>query len=414
MSLMARQWIKAGTFAALDQAWLSAINLGISLAFIRWGEKTEYGIYLLLLTPIYLMQGIQNALFLSPFSTLFPAKPVEERTPLLQVLIWGTLAFSLIAGALAAIGLFIYQLASDDAIQPKLAGAFSLAVLGLLSREAMRSLEYGQGRAGQALLGDLIFGTVLLGATLICIVAEDVSAVWILIATGIGGLLPLARSAIKRVKLAFLLPKKELGDFWSCGRWALIGVGLTWVTLNSYPYVSASAFGVAAVADINAARLFLMPFVLCIPAWANLARPRFSKWMHEKNAKNVRNFSLYSTLIGSAAISVYVIAIYFAYPVLEELLGKSYTGLLPLVLAWSVYFLFNLARAVFMATLMVDEAGYKKLSMVSTFALFLLVPTMAVAIRFDAVWIVGGLAFIEFAQMLIVGRIAMSYWEEPA
>lgn len=411
---MAGKWLRVGTLAALDQAWLSAVNFAVSLAFIRWGEKTEYGMYLLLLTPIYLLQGIQNALFLSPFATLFQARPPEQREPVLQVLIWGQVAYTVLVAILGFISLVVYQLTTEGRVNLAIAAAFSLATVGLIAREAMRSAQYVQGHAGRALVGDLIFGVVLLGVTLASVISGSVAAVWILVATGVAGLLPLLRTAFTSSRQAISLPKAERQEFWRCGRWALIGAGLTWVNLNAYPYVAAAAFGVAAVAEINAARLFMMPIVLCLPAWSNLVRPKFARWIAEKKPGRLRNVSIHSAMIGVAALVTYVAVLVVAYPWLEGYLGPGYLGLLPSVLAWSVFFLFSLLRAVFMAILMVDEAGYKKLSLVSVLSLFLLVPVMGAAIQFNTVWVVGGLALIELVQMLVIGKIALTYWRRTA
>lgn len=409
---MSGKWLRVGSVAALDQAWLSAINFAVSIAFIRWGEKTEYGMYLLFLTPIYLLQGVQNALFLSPFATLFKARPVEQRAPVLQVLIWGQVVYALLIAILGCVGLIVYQLATGEAVDFAIDIAFPLAMLGFIAREGMRSAQYVQGYAERALIGDLVFGIILLSSTAASVFNGSVTAVWMLVATGVAGLLPLFLSALRSGWCVISLPKKELQEFWYCGRWALIGAGLTWVNLNFYPYIVAAAFGVEAVAEINAARLFMMPIVLCLPAWSNLVRPKFSHWFAEKQVERLVDVSKRSVIAGILALAAYVGVLLSTYPWLEGYLGPAYFGLTHLVLAWAVFFFFSLLRTIFMATLMVDEAGYKKLSLVSVISLILLAPIMGAAVQFNSLWVVIGLAMIEMVQMLIVFKMTKAYWRK--
>jgi O-antigen/teichoic acid export membrane protein len=181
-----------------------------------------------------------------------------------------------------------------------------------------------------------------------------------------------------------------------------------------YPYIAAASFGVTSVAEINAARLFMMPLVLGLPAWSNMLRPKFSNWFAEKQLSRMRDVSIKSALLGCALVLIYIGVVVAAYPWLERLLGPAYAGILPLVIAWSVFFLVTTIRTVLMATLMVNEAGYKSLTQFSFIALLVFMPAMAVASRFTAVWIIGALILTELIQVLVVARQALTYWNRDS
>ncbi len=408
-----KAWFRVGALAAIDQAWLSFISFAIAIAFIRGADKSEYGIYLLLLTPLFLVQGVQNALFLSPFATLFSARKMEEQERIMQTMVWGQAAFSAVLFVVALLGVYIYQWMTRQPINPALGAAFAFAVVGTIAREAARSIQYVQGMAGLALRGDLIYGGIMLLGVAWLYSLTIVQAVWVLFFTGVAGIAPLAVRLIHRSKP---LPKSGLDpvawlEFWQCGRWALKGATLTWVNLNAYPYVVAVALGVSAVADINAARLFLMPAVLFITAWSNLVRPRFSRWFAAKENHLMRKVSGYSIGTGILGLIVFSMCIALAYPYLEQFLGPNYRNLLPLVLAWSVYFLFSFTRTVFMATLMVNEAGYQKLTSISWLSLALVIPGMLIAVQYNTLMVVGVLILIELVQMLLTFRHAYAFWK---
>lgn len=403
------KWLRVGSFATLDQVWLSAINFAISIVFIRYATKAEYGIYILLLTPIFFIQGIQNALFLSPFGTLFPQRAINDRFSAVQFLAWGQLTFILAVACLGFTSLITYQFLTDKVIFPT-AIAFALAISGILAREATRSFQYVNGHAGKALIGDIVFGTFVLLALAISINMEAVSAATILAITGIAGLLPLSRLLIHKNKYPPLINKTEIAFFWACGRWAVIGVCLTWISLNLYPYIAAASFGVEAVAEINAARLFMMPLMLGLPAWSNLFRPKFSRWFAQRQLSNMKSASLKFAAYAGIVVLIYSGIVFAAYPFLEMALGNSYASILPLVIAWAIFYFVSSIRTVFMANLMVDEAGYKAMTRYTFLTLFAFVPAMFLASHSTAVWIIGSLILTELIQVVAIVFKAKSYW----
>lgn len=397
--------------AVADQALLSLLNFAISLAFIWGATKAEYGSYLLLLAPLLLVQSVQNAIVNSPLATILPAAPAPEKKN-----IWITaaslhiyLAFS--CALLGAGGLWAYgRMTSFNANGPLLAG-FTLAVIGTIARESQRSFAYVQGQGVRALMGDAVYGLILLTGIGAAVVGDKLSAGIALSLTGLAGLVPVLAKLGKFDALQ--THADQLKKFWSCGRWALPSVMVTWINLSSYPYFAGKSLGLSAVADIGAARLFLMPIGLMMTAWGNWYRPRISGWLAAGEARLVVDLTNKTLLMGLTCMAALFVALLLAYPLIERSLGTQYQGLQSLVLMWLLFFSISLVRNIYMATLMTDAAGYKTLHHITWLALTISLPGLILFSGNGAVWVVGVLCGVEAMQLVLVAAKARQYWRRP-
>lgn len=401
--------ISGGIVSALDQAWLSVMNLAISFAFIRFGEKEDYGIYLLLLTPLYLFMGIQNALILSPIATVFPSSHSSEKGTVLSTAIAAQVAFVSLGALICSAGLAIYWYVAHGTIPMGLIFGFGIAIAGSCAREGVRTLFYTRGAAVGAFRSDLVYGLGLMVSVGALSYYAQLTSASALIAMGIAALWPYAFRGAQLANLQ--LDRQVLSKFWACGRWALVGVLVTWVNLSAYPLIVGASLSAAAVADINVARLFLMPVSLCATAWSNLHRPQISAWAAEGKLLDVKALSLKSIVIGIGMLSIFVAALGLAYPYVEILLGPSYRGLFPLVLLWSMFFVVGLPRSILMATLMTKPEGYKQLQQVSWFALVISLSGLFFLSERGTTWVVGVLVAVEIVQLALIGVKAMRFWQ---
>ena len=373
--------IPVGLASLSDQAWLSLLNLAISLAFIRFASKEDYGVYLMLLTPLFLVQGIQNALILSPVATVLPSAKTSERGLTHDTAVASLTAFVLVAGVLSGIALTIYEWTAQNTLQPLLIIGFSLTAAGVCAREGARTLFYTRGMAVAAFRSDLVYGLGLLtGIGALCYFAA-LSTENALLATGFAALWTYA------FRLRFLGELKVdlavLRKFW-------------------------------AVADINGARLFLMPVGLAITAWSNVFRPRISAWAAEGRQSEIEKLSLRSIKLGLVILGIAAGLLLPAYPLVEPHLGGEYHGLLPLVILWTVFFALNLVRCVLMATLMTTPDGYKSLQAASCVALVIALPGLTLLSQFGAVWVLSVVIAVEAMQLMMIRSAAIRRWKEAA
>lgn len=397
--------------AVADQAWLSLLNFAISLAFIWGASKTEYGYYILLMAPLLLIQSIQNALVNSPLTTFLPAAAEADKPNLRNTAVSLHIYLALVCGGLGSVGLMIYGQAAELHIENLLLVGFVLAIVGTIARESQRSFAYVQGQGVRALAGDIVYGTVLLAGIALVLAGDQLSASLVLLLTGIAGLVPLLSKVAAFHGLQ--THAEPMRQFWSCGRWALPSVVVTWINLSSYPYFAEGALGLSVVADIGAARLFLMPIGLMMTAWSNWYRPRISGWLATGNVGAVAQITRRGLLGGWGLLATLAVLLVFAYPHVEPLLGARYQGLQPLVLVWLLYFAISLARNVYMATLMTDAQGYKILHHITWLALALSIPGFVLLSHNGAFWVVGVLCAVELAQALMVVIKAKQYWKRP-
>lgn len=402
--------IRGGIFSALDQAWLSVLNLAISFAFIRYGTKEDYGTYLLLMTPLYLFMGVQNALILSPIVTVLPSSAPAERDTVYGTAIAFQIAFVSLGALLSSLALAIYWYVVHGTIQPGLILGFGLAIAGTCTREGVRTFFYTHGNALGALKSDLVYGLGLMlavgGLSYFSVLTSKAT----LIATGISALWPYLLRITKVTQLR--LDRMVLAKFWACGRWALVGVLVTWINLNAYPLIVGLSLSTAAVAEINVGRIFLMPVGLCATAWSNLYRPQISGWAAKGKVSAIRDLSLRSIALGIAMLSIFVATLAWAYPHVENLLGPSYRGLLPLVLMWSLFFAIGLVRSILMASLMTDAKGYKQLQQVSWFALVVSLSGLFFLSAKGTMWVVGVLITVEIVQLVLIAVRVARWWRQ--
>ena len=398
--------------ALADQVLLSLLNFAIALAFILGTSKVEYGYYLLLVTPLLLVQSIQNALVISPLSTVLPAASEKDRPALRETASTIHFFIALVAGGVGLIGFQAYEQVSGGNYPAVLHIGFAAAIVGTVAREAQRSFAYAEGRGVRALGGDIAYGISLLAGIGFLLAQHQLTAGGVLLVTGIAGLAPL----LVRVRQfpRFAMERGAALRFWQCGRWALPSVVVTWATLNSSPYFAGIHLSIAAVADIGAARLFLMPVALAMTAWSNWYRPRISHLCASNPTAQVRAITHVSVLAAGIGLGLLAAMVIFLYPLVEHMLGEEYVGLRALILMWLVYFALALARTFHMATLMSDAQGYKTLHHISWGALLVSLFGLLAFSANGALWIVGVLCVVEGVQLVLVATRAHRYWKRDA
>lgn len=397
--------------AVADQAWLSLLSFAVSLAFIWGASKAEYGYYLLLIAPLFLVQSIQNALVNSPLATFLPAAEEPAKLRIRTTAVSMHVYLALAAAILGLLGLLVYGWLAHLEASGLLLTGFTLAIIGTIVRESQRSFAYVQGLGLRALAGDLIYGALLLAGIALAFAGSSLSAGTVLALTGVAGIAPLLTKARRFEGLQTHV--EPLRQFWSCGRWALPSVIVTWVNLSSYPYFAGKSLGLSAVADIGAARLFLMPIGLMMTAWGNWFRPKISGWLASGDVRKVTHITRKSLFAGLAGMAVLAAGLLLVYPFLERFLGPQYQGLQPLVLMWLLFFALSLARNVYMATLMTDPTGYRTLHHITWLALAISLPGFVLFSRNGALWVVGVLCVVELVQVLLVAAHARRYWRRP-
>jgi O-antigen/teichoic acid export membrane protein len=198
------------------------------------------------------------------------------------------------------------------------------------------------------LRADCIYVVILLAGALIAVYGPKPAVLWAvaaLVAAATMGAGAARRSLDKD-------PGWLSGDatpFWRelrpLGVWATVGATIYWVYSQSYNYVLASRFNLTAVADVNAARLLLMPTIVLTVGVKTLLVPTAAAWLAESSLSRViRRLIAFAT--GIAALDlVYCAAVWiFRDWLSHDLMHKVIGDRDRLLLLWALLSLIALYR----------------------------------------------------------------------
>ncbi len=362
---MSRPLLRKSAASLLDQVALSGLNFVIGLILIRWVSKADYGLYTTLFAAGILATTFLDALIGTSVTTLSARLPAHERLSYaaraLRLHLLASLGLGLLF-ALSAIGL----LAEAHLPTPELlstSAAFGAYVVTLGAREFCRTAHFIEGQPGNVLQIDAVFvlATLLAGLALAQLGAPSLAEVLTTLAAA--NLLASARPVWRLVQLrlqarADLPPNPPaplrqgssaalLRQLWPLSRWALPGALIGWLCNYSYLYFAGALLGLTASADLNAARILLIPIGLMGVAWSRVARPMAGQLIAQQEWPGLSRLARQSLLGIEGVTWLYVLLLGLAFPWLaSHLLGDKYRNVEPLLWLWGVYFSINAARTI--------------------------------------------------------------------
>lgn len=348
--------------SVFDQLLLSGLNFLIGVALIRYATKETYGLYSQVMAAGVLSTSLLGALIGTALTTLaMRLEPVARSHMVARVarLHWFAAAiWALVASV--AIGVLDVLLQLHESPLP-LALAFGLWLWTLGAREYCRTALFIEGAPEQVASVDFAFVVLTMVGAVALLWVDRVTVAEILfvmaLANGLAALLPslvLLRKLPKPVaRDAYTQDAKAL---WALSRWAVVGALLGWMGNNSYLYLAGGLVGVAALADLNAARLVLIPIVVLGTAWAKIAQPAMGKFIAQLEWARLKGFMLKSLLAIEGFTAFYLALLWALYPWLSaHFLGAKYQDVLGLMLLWGGYFAVNAART--MGTVLLTSFG---------------------------------------------------------
>lgn len=386
--------------SAADQALMSLISFASSMALIRMATKSEYGLYLIFFSVIYLAQGIQNALILSPFTTRVSGGESSSNGVALYIVTKGLFAIALVFGIMSTLGLNAYLSVSKISTSPYILYFFAFALLGWLSRENTRVVQYVEGNVKSAVLNSTVYATIVLCYLLYSFINFKISLDILFLFIGAAGIFTFAkRPASINGKLGW---RNELSHFFELGKWAIIGAVGAWVTGNFYPFFVAANFDIRSVADLGASKLMVMPLALLIPAWSSIFRPIIGRLHTAKKQVELNRIIKRSTAIAALVLMLYALLILLLNANIVFVFGENYSNLTHLVIAWCIYYFFFASRTFLQSVLLCSRLGYKNLSLISLCSFLIFFPSILIGSKFGPIGIIGSLIFTEVFQSLAV------------
>jgi O-antigen/teichoic acid export membrane protein len=400
----------------VDQVLLSGLNFAVGMCLIRFGTKSDYGLYSQLFAASLFAVGVLEALIGSPMVALAAHMDATERAQMvlrLRRFQWGAgLALGLLFGIGA--GWVVHgSLPELDAVPAGL--AFGLYVFTSTLREFRRSVWYMESDLGSLLLSD--------GA-------------YVLVALGLGGLLWWlnlfgASAVLGALSLANLLAgllgrgpsmgpadgvappwHHTLAQIWDKGKWAVPGTAVAWLGSYGFLYLTSAMSGVQATADVSAARLPLVPVGLMVVAWSRVARPVAGRMLNARDWSGLNRLTWASLGAIELLTVVYLAMLMLAFPWLEShVLSSKYQGVHPLVWAWGVFFLVTVPRNI-AGTWMVSIGAFRQLFIEACVVVSLMGVVASVLIpRWGAMGAVLALIVMETFDTAVMAVMIWRHWK---
>jgi O-antigen/teichoic acid export membrane protein len=171
---------------------------------------------------------------------------------------------------------------------------------------------------------------------------DSTTGLWIYAASNITGAvigLMLARLPLHALKASALAV--DAREAWRGGKWALNGTSISWLQSQAYMYITAILAGPVGVAHANAARLFITPAAVLMPALSQVVMPRFATQFSTHPEKIRPIWSLFTVGLIIAAIFYSAILLSTADIVTPLLLNEEYEHITPLIAAWCLLLIFQ-------------------------------------------------------------------------
>ncbi len=342
--------LKQFSTTVVDQVLLSAANFFIGFLLIRRTSDVDYGLFVLVQSTITLLISGQTAWLSSPLAVIAPGKAPAQRRLMVGAVERSQRRFLRRTTALSmlvpAIGYFAFHYWT--ALEAIVVALGAVACWTALQREYLRGVLLIYARPHSMLRADTVYVIVLLVGALIAAFGPKPAAVWAVAALVAAAL---AGEAAARRSLA-VDPGFATGDaapFWKEMRplavWATVGALTYWIYNQSYNYVLASRINLTAVADVNAARLMLMPTIVLTVGIKTLLVPTAAGWLAESSiGRLVRRLLLFATAIAALDLVYCAVVWVFRDWLSHDLMHKSIGNRDTLLILWAILSLIALYR----------------------------------------------------------------------
>jgi O-antigen/teichoic acid export membrane protein len=334
---------KKTMLALIDQSMLSGINMIVAILFIKFSSKAEFGEYSLAIAIIMFASGVHNTLVHLPM-TISGNKIDQSDRASFSTSLCVFLYIILILFTLLAMGIvsFIYE---NLVLQHETFFVLIFSISGILSRELIRSLFFADLKVAYVFIVDVIY--VLIFSILIFIFHSNNSLTASSVITGMGVSSLLAaivfiKPAIKHINLNTNWKEicENISFSWKDSKWMVSGMMLSWVVNNGYLFLLAYLISKEAVAELNGARILLVPLIIVVGAWGKVFLPKGASMVHEQQHDRIVKIILKSTA-GLVVIAVfYIFVLYQIGDILEEFLyNNKYDNIKTFILLWGAFVL---------------------------------------------------------------------------
>ncbi len=330
--------MKGAVFLSLiDQAFLSAMSLVISLVLVKFSTPLSVGIYAVAMAMMFFAVGIQSALVTTPAAVRIFGIAPEAQVEVLSTLTSIDLLLNIFLTCACLLGTLAMGFTPMQSIVTTLFLASSMI------RELARGLLIGVGDIAKCLTLDLVY--LLISSVCIALLWKYVAPeIACLLGLSIGNLLSLMRLCppFHRQPRQMMQHLAKYQPYWKESRWMLVGATATDLQERSYVFVLQFLRGTAVVGTIHAGRFLVAPLGLLTTAWGRAMRPRMAALLSEGKRNEARKIVRTGFLAMSVLTLIYIaVLLAFWNFIDQQLFAGRYENMFPVVLAWCGYGLLN-------------------------------------------------------------------------
>jgi len=343
--------------SALDPVIASLTVFLVQAALLATADKPEFARFSLAYSYVVMGQAMMSSLFGGPLVTLLARRHDDKERDKTGKAI---LRFQfMVSCAFAGVGIL---LSSALGIPLYLALAAALGLVGLSFRDALRSVLASQLRVTEALVLTLVFaGTTVAILGIEYGVQSHIGALSGLLAIALGANLTLSLRVVRALCSAQSLTRQDKGELGRMAVWSLPGAIVVWLQNSFYLTIVAINIELAAVGEISAARMTVMPVLVCSAGLLRLyqvqASAKFQREGLSSAARSARKIVL-PLLLATFALAGMVWLVGGHVP--PSLVSPAHPHLLALSAAWILFAGVSVARGVF-STLLQALGQYREL-----------------------------------------------------
>lgn len=420
LRILKTPFVKKMSSAMFTQGMLSLTNFVVGFAIAKYATKNEYGLYVILFSIIGIAGNFQNALINDPLMVLAPKKDSEGKASFLSGLGYGQWLFFVPVVVVTLIVVAVYSLFRQDLSLLKYLSVLSIATLTYLLREYFRTVSYSRMQIHLIVKMDVLFMLFIAAGISILILSDRVTGSTSIAMLGAGYFVAAVFEYVyagESYSARWEGIKESFRETWQYSRWALVGVTSDIFKNRGYIYIVTLTLGLAEIADISAARLFLMPIGLVVASSAKFILAKGAEVFHADGPARLKKI-IGAILLGSLAFwAAYVSGLAGGLDTLTSFLGAKYRNIHGLVYLWGAYFLvysirYQVTNALTVCREFKALANYSVLSGIVTVGACLVLTHTHKGMGTIASLIAGELAMLLLAGVRLRKSLAIPH--EPA
>ncbi|HEV2268392.1 MAG TPA: hypothetical protein VGR92_02940 [Steroidobacteraceae bacterium] len=396
--------------AIVDQALLSGASLVVGLILVRYTPDKDYALYCLLQAALVYVTSAHSALVCQPLAILVPGNTPDVKQQMLGAARDSQRRLLRLILLLSLIGVAVTYLVRA------LTGSMALIVgFGLIAAWASAERNYVRGvlliyaRVRTLVAADAVFVVVMIAGVLWAAFGIGQPAIWVavaLAASAWAGEIAATRALAKDPGWVTADPGPVWRKILPLGSWSIIGTTIYWLFSRSYNYILATRLDLAAVADVNAIRLMVMPALLVTTGLQGMLTPLAAAWNAEIGLDRlVRRLLGIIAAVGVCDLLYFGFIWIFRAWITVHVFHKNMSDRDPLLMLWCIFTIVALVRDVIVSAVL--AAGHLRwlawqigfCAVVALSVMWIAIPRWGAAAAMAALLIgellnLGGLAYL--------------------